>query len=340
MRPRTHALRTAGAPARTTAPALAALGAAALLLAACSGGGTATDASPTAGTGQTGADGGTVTVTHSLGTSEVPVEPQRVVVMDMGALDTIHTLGAGDAVVGVPQSNLPTFLTEYADVTNVGTLQEPDMEAIARLNPDLVVLGGRSAAHFEALSAAYPTVATVFGEEGLLEMLKEQADMFGAIFDEQAKAENEYQQVADLVEEIRPLGEAAGTGLVLQTSGGEVSLNGPGTRFGTIHTLLGVEPALVVAADEASAHGTAISFELIAEANPDWLFVNDRDAAIGQGTQGQAAAQVLDNPLVASTTAWTTDQVVYLDGERWYIVISGLDNAEIMLRQVGDALGA
>lgn len=335
MRP----VRTAG----STAAPLAALAASALVLAACSSGeaastgGASTDAT---GTGDAGTEAGTVSVTHSLGTTEVPSDPQRIVVMDMGALDTIHTLGAGDAVVGVPQASVPSFLQDYADVENVGTLQEPDLEAIARLDPDLIVLGGRSATHYETLSAAYPTVASVLSDEGLLVTLQEQAELFGTLFGEEDKAAEEYQQVADLVEEIRPVGEAAGTGLVLQTSGGEVSLNGPGTRFGAIHTLLGVEPALEIEPEEGSSHGTAISFEAIAEANPDWLFVNDRDAAIGQGSEGQAAEQVLDNPLVASTTAWTSDQVVYLDGERWYIVISGLDNAETMLRQVGDALGA
>lgn len=59
------------------------------------------------------------------------------------------------------------------------------------------------------------------------------------------------------------------------------------------------------------------------------LFVVDRDAAIGQ--EGQAAAQVLDNELMANTTAWSNGDVTYLDGGRWYIMIHGVDNAVEML---------
>ena len=61
-----------------------------------------------------------------------------------------------------------------------------------------------------------------------------------------------------------------------------------------------------------------------------------RDAAIGQ--EGAAAKQVLDNPLVARTPAWTNDKVVYLDGSDWYTIGFGLDSTERMVKAVQDAL--
>ena len=104
----------------------------------------------------------------------------------------------------------------------------------------------------------------------------------------------------------------AGTGLVVLTSGGEVTAYGPGSRFGWIHDTLGVTPA--VADVEAATHGDAISFEFILEANPDWLFVIDRDAATGSG----GAEAVLDR-LVQQTNAWKNGHVVYIDGPLYIV---------------------
>ncbi|WP_266036324.1 ABC transporter substrate-binding protein, partial [Brucella intermedia] len=95
---------------------------------------------------------------------------------------------------------------------------------------------------------------------------------------------------------------------------------GPGSRFGVLHESFGVKPA---APDLSTGnHGQPASSEFILETNPDWLFVIDRDAAIGR--EGNSAKQVLDNDLVRQTNAWKKDQVVYLNAQNWYLVGGGL----------------
>jgi len=71
--------------------------------------------------------------------------------------------------------------------------------------------------------------------------------------------------------------------------------------------------------------------------DPDWLFVIDRDAAIG--TEGaQPAAQVLDNELMHQTKAWQQGHVVYLDPFNWYIISgAGLSSANEMLDEIASA---
>ncbi|UNX53360.1 siderophore ABC transporter substrate-binding protein [Georgenia sp. TF02-10] len=303
-------------------------------LAACSAGGSAEAEPPAEGES---AEPSTITVEHAQGSTEVPADPERVAVFDMGALDTLDTLDVD--VVGVPKASVPSFLEEYTgeEYTDVGTLFEPDYEALARLDPDLVVVGFRSAAAYPELSKSYPTVDVTFDSTDFLAGLEESAGTLGEIFGKEDEVAEALAGIDQRVEEIRPAGEAAGTGMVLQTSGGEVTMNGAASRFGLIFTVLGVaEAAPDVASDP---HGEVVSFEVVRDANPDWLFVNDRDAAIGE-TGGQAAEQILDNELVAATTAWQQDQVVYLDGERWYIVMHGLSNVEAMIDEVGQALGA
>jgi iron complex transport system substrate-binding protein len=82
-----------------------------------------------------------------------------------------------------------------------------------------------------------------------------------------------------------------------------------------------------------------VSFEYLAEVNPEWLFVIDRDAGIGRATDpGKAAAQVLDNELVHQTNAWKKKQIVYLDPQAAYIVSSGYTALTTLLDQVYKAV--
>ena len=81
------------------------------------------------------------------------------------------------------------------------------------------------------------------------------------------------------------------------------------SRFGVIHDAFGVKPA--TAGLSVSNHGQAISYEFIAQTDPDWLFVIDRDAAIGR--EGSPARSMLDNELIRPTKAWKTGRVVYLN---------------------------
>lgn len=129
--------------------------------------------------------------------------------------------------------------------------------------------------------------------------------------------------------------EGKGDALVVLTNGPKISVFGPGSRFGWVHDELGL-PAAVETRAEGS-HGEAASFEFIQKADPDWLVVVDRAAAIGEA--GGSARQTLDNPLVASTTAWEQDQLVFLDPASIYIAGGGIRALTGLLGQVTEAFG-
>lgn len=282
---------------------------------------------------------GAVTVTHTQGTTELSGVPEKVVVLDFGALDTVRALGLTDKVVGVPKRALPQFLSEFADerYADVGTLQEPNLETLNKLDPDLVIVGFRSAAKYPELSQHWPTIDITFtSDQNVIDGTAAAAAPIAQAFDKQPEADAKIAALREQASGLEARGAAAGKGLIVMTSGGKISLHGPQSRFGVVHTLLGVPQAregLV-----ADSHGQPASFELLAEINPDVMFVIDRDAAIG--TQGQNARQVLDNELVHGTTAWQNERLVMLDGSRWYIAIHGLDNAAAMLDEAAQALPA
>lgn len=107
---------------------------------------------------------GTRPVTHAAGVSEVPADPQRIVVLSTAALDAACALGLWERVVGAVTMDGPRPQPQYLgtgvlEIPAVGTLAEPDPTRIADLDPDLI-LGGTptGAATFDALGTIAPTV--------------------------------------------------------------------------------------------------------------------------------------------------------------------------------------
>ena len=89
----------------------------------------------------------TVTIKTSTGNSEVPKNPKKIVVLDYGAADTIRALGKEDSIVGLPTDSLPSYLSDLKNkkgITNVGNLKEVNLEKVAELEPDLIILSGRT----------------------------------------------------------------------------------------------------------------------------------------------------------------------------------------------------
>ncbi|WP_159921237.1 MULTISPECIES: ABC transporter substrate-binding protein [Nocardia] len=110
------------------------------------------------------ADAQTRSVTHAAGVSEVPADPQRIVVLTTSALDAVCALGLWERVVGTVTldgpSPQPAYLgTGVLKIPGVGTAAQPDPARIADLRPDLI-LGEipTGAASFAALQAIAPTV--------------------------------------------------------------------------------------------------------------------------------------------------------------------------------------
>ncbi len=103
------------------------------------------------------------TVEHDKGSTTVPAAPQRVVALD----DSLVGAVAGLDVQVVGHTGEPEGLPQVFRVpqtqgsTNVGTLGEPNLEAIAALRPDLIVSSTvRHDELYEELSAIAPTVFT------------------------------------------------------------------------------------------------------------------------------------------------------------------------------------
>ncbi|MFC4333981.1 ABC transporter substrate-binding protein [Salininema proteolyticum] len=141
---------------RTRAVGIAALSViAALGFSACSGTGSSEGSSDTE----------TRTFSHARGETEVPVDPQRVVVLEPVQLDTAMALGVtpvGAAVLN-EKTGVPAYLGEDAsDIEMVGTVPEPSVEAVAALEPDLIL--GTESRHSALYDQLSDITATAFME--------------------------------------------------------------------------------------------------------------------------------------------------------------------------------
>ena len=102
---------------------------------------------------------------------------------------------------------------------------------------------------------------------------------------------------------------------------------------------LGKNQAINLGAGETtSTHGNESSFETIVEKNPDYIFVMDRDAAIG--TEGaQLAQDIVENELIMETDAYKNGHIVYLEHPAvWYTAEGGINALNIMLEDLETAL--
>nr|WP_323781433.1 siderophore ABC transporter substrate-binding protein [Amylibacter sp.] len=275
------------------------------------------------------------TIETARGAVTFAAVPQKTVVLDLAVLDIFDRLDI--PVAGVTGGVKPEYLNGYADApyAQLGSAFEPDIEKLNALSPDLVIVAGRSSTKFDDLSKFAQTIDLTSDSTDLFGSLTRNMTELGKLFGKEEQAETTLASLNERFAAVHDKAANAGTALVLITTGGRMSTHGAKGRFATIFNEMGFTPA--VADVKAGNHGQPISNEFILETNPDWIFVVDRDAAIGR--DGQPAKQMLDNPLVHKTTAWTKGHVVFLDPADWYLVgaagPSALDRA---LNQISTAL--
>lgn len=275
-----------------------------------------------------------ITIKHVQGETAVPLKPAKTITFDLATLDNLDRLGID--VAGLPSANLPKYLSKYAGNTyaKVGTLFEPDYEAVNAAEPNLIIVSGRSAPKQPELAKIAPTIDLTVNATNFIADVKNNVETLGRIYDKEDAAKNEISKLDASIAALKDKVSGKGKGLLIMTSGGKMSAYGPGSRFGMLHSEFGVEPA--DPGLSVGNHGQPVSAEYILEKNPDWLFVIDRDAAIG-AKEGNAASKILDNDLVNQTNAWKNKQVVYLDPMNWYLVGGGLSGLHETIDQLSAA---
>ena len=198
-----------------------------------------------------------------------------------------------------------------------------------------MIIGGRSAETYPEMSRLAPTVDVTFGSD-FYGSLQANTRLLAEIFDKEAEVDAALADIQARIDSLSEQVQSGGDGLLLMVSGGSLSLLSPNNaragRGALLYQVLGLPPTIDDV--ESTTHGEPVSFEFLLRYDPDWLFVIDRDAAIGTEA-AQPAAAVLDNELMRQTSAWQNDRIVYLDAFNWYIITgAGLSSANDMLDEI------
>lgn len=104
---------------------------------------------------------GTRPILHTAGMSEVPADPQRIVVLDTAALDAVCALGLWERVVGATADapGRPDYLgTGITELPAVGPAGDPDVTAVEQARPDLILGSAVDTSVYESLTDVAPTV--------------------------------------------------------------------------------------------------------------------------------------------------------------------------------------
>lgn len=260
----------------------------------------------------------TINVDTVKGVVSLPINPSPLVVYDMTLLQDLAALDV--AVTGIPSDlkldNL--YSKNQPDPKEVGTVFEPDLEALNAMQPQAILVGSRMAEKYNELSSIAPTLDMTVDTANIYESSKQRLHDLGALFGKSDEALKLQKNIDGLIKQTQDLTKDKGKGLVVMVNGNKLSAYGDKSRFGFVHSVLGVPMA--DSKIEDARHGQPVSFEYLQKVNPDWLFVIDRSAAIGEDSVGAKA--VLDNPLVAQTSAWSKNQVVYLSADS-YLAFGG-----------------
>lgn len=123
------------------------------------------------------------TLVHELGTTEIPASPQRIIGLEFSFTDTLLRLGVTPVAVPRDANPLPLLDALTEGIPGVGTRAQPNLEAIAAAQPDLIIADlTRHAAIYDQLSLI--TLTIVFNSlrgshEDILEQFQTIGDIVG-----------------------------------------------------------------------------------------------------------------------------------------------------------------
>ncbi|CAL9306216.1 ABC transporter substrate-binding protein [Streptomyces sp. SudanB52_2052] len=264
------------------------------------------------------------TVEHAMGETEIKAQPKRVVVLDVGELDNVVSLGIKPVGLAPTEGSpeLPSYLKGKAGKPeSVGTINNLNLEAIAALKPDLI-LGSqlRAADKYDELSQIAPTVFSL--RPGFT--WKENYLLNAAALDKTAEAKA---KLAAYDKKIDALDEKLGAkkpsvSMVRFMPDGVIRLYANASFIGTILKDAGIPRPKNQDIDDLAAE---VSAENIDQADADYIFTGvygDPKATDKSKAQG--------NPLWKNLKAVKSGHAHDVPDETWYLGLGVMAAEEVV----------
>ncbi|MCR3753503.1 ABC transporter substrate-binding protein [Lentzea californiensis] len=274
------------------------------------------------------------TIKHAMGETKLEKKPERVIVLDTGELDNVVALGIKPVGIAYTDGSptMPSYIGDKGGTPeNVGTTNNLNLEAITKLNPDLI-LGSqlRAEALYPKLAAIAPTVFSVrpgyvWKENFLLNAaaLDRQADAAKMLEDYTKKAT----ETGDAIEKklgVRP------TVTALRFMPGRIRLYAKKSFIGTILIDAKIGQPTSSQVDDLAAE---VSAEQISKADGDFILYS----TYGDPAK-TAQASVLGGPLWTGLNAVKAGKAKPVLDETYFLGL-GVLAADVVLDDMKKQLG-
>lgn len=272
-----------------------------------------------------------VEITDVHGPVLVPKNPKNVVALDNRTFETLSDWGI--ELAAAPKPIMPSDISYTTDdsVLDIGNHREPNLEIIAAVDPDLVIIGQRFASFYDDIKEIVPNAAVIdlnfdvsetanSAGDNLINGLKDSTLVLGKIFDKNQEAENMIAELDKAIENAKSAYKGNETVLSVIVSGGNIGFSAPGSGrvWGPMYEVFGWNPALEIDKSSSDHQGDEISVEAIAQSNPDWIFVLDRDAGVSSTSEALPAQDVIDNsPALKNARAVINNKIYYAPNDTY-----------------------
>ena len=275
------------------------------------------------------------TIVHDFGTTELKKAPKRIVILDNlygEILDPLHITPVGATTGQADSQEFSTlFKKQYKDakVVSVGWQGSPDLDKIAELKPDLILMTGEQEDLYDELSEIAPTVgyqintdenwdyhetslkvAEIFDKRDEMKKDLNRVDAREAVFAENVKAKFGNQKL-----------------MYLRVTDNDIRYYAYG-HFGYLYDTYHFNRAETFNPDDMFQ---VIDPDKLKDINPDLLIVQ-------ADSQELLDNKLKNNPVWSSLKAVQNNKVIYADYST-YMLGFGIVSQEAIMKQISDEWG-
>ncbi|MBK5500028.1 ABC transporter substrate-binding protein [Peribacillus sp. TH14] len=249
------------------------------------------------------------TIKHEMGETEIQNTPTKIVTLELSFVDSLNALGINP--IGISDDNKKDMITKLVgkeiDYTSVGTREQPNLEVISSLKPDLIIADAeRHKGIYKDLQKIAPTVILKSRESTYQENLDSFKSIAKAVNQEEA-AEKRLSEHEKTIKELKSKLNVNSNMTVLPAVVRDTSFQAhtSSSYDGELLERLGLKNAI----QQEQPHAE-MNLEQLVEINPDVLLLANNEGKL-------LTDEWKDNPLWKDLKAVKNGQVYSVDRDLW-----------------------
>ncbi|WHX90481.1 ABC transporter substrate-binding protein [Peribacillus simplex] len=272
----------------------------------------------------------TRTIKHEMGETEIKNTPKKIVTLELSFVDSLNALGIKP--IGISDDNKKDMITKLVgqemDYTSVGTREQPNLEVISSLQPDLIIADAeRHKGIYKDLQQIAPTIVLKSRESTYQENLDSFKTIAKAVNKEDA-AEKRLSEHEKTIKDLKAKLTVDSNMTVLPAVVRDTSFQAhtSSSYDGELLERMGLKNAI----QQEQPHAE-MNLEQLVEINPDVLLLANNEGKL-------LTDEWKDNPLWKDLKAVKNGQVYSVDRDLW-TRYRGVVSAEAIAKDTLNMLG-